>query len=133
MIVSRGGSHEDKTEKTHVPDVRSASLDVARSNIESHGLHIGSITYQPSNQAEGTVVSQSPSPDSEIEDGGTVDLVISSREDNRPETRDAEIYREHGEQNAEQSTVESEQSLTQEEIFDGSNAPSREGGAIKNR
>ena len=133
LVVSRGGSHEDKTEKTRVPDVRSASLEVARSNIESHGLHIGSITYQPSNQAEGTVVSQSPSPDSEIEDGGTVDLVISSREDNRPETRDAEIYREHGEQNAEQSTVESEQSLTQEEIFDGSNAPSREGGAIKNR
>ena len=34
LIVSRGGnSHEDKTEKLTVPDVRSASLDVARSNM----------------------------------------------------------------------------------------------------
>ena len=133
LVVSRG-SHEDKTEKIHVPDVRNASLDVARSNIESHGLHVGSITYQTSNQAEGTVVSQTPSPNVEIEDGGSVDLVVAVREDNRPETRDAEIYREHGEQNFDErpATNESTTTFSAEETFDV-DAPSREGGGIKNR
>ena len=135
LVVSRGdNSHEDKTEKIHVPDVRSASLDVARSSIESHGLRVGSITYQKSNQAADTVVSQTPSPDSEVEDGSAVDLVIASSEDNRPETREAEIYREHGEQNFEESpTNETETNYSQEEIFDVGDAPSREGGGIKNR
>jgi len=135
LIVSRGGtSHEDKTEKIHVPDVRSASLDVARSNIESRGLHVGSITYQTSNQAEGTVVSQSPSPDSEIDDGGSVDLVIASHEDNRPETREAEIYREHGEQNLDESPATNETVTTfSAEENSESETPSREGGGVKNR
>ena len=133
LIVSRG-SHEDKTEKIHVPDVRNASLDVARSNIESQGLRVGSISYQSSNQAEGTVVSQIPSPNSEIEDGGSVDLVIASREDSRPETREAEIYREHGEQNFDEQSATNETPMTfsAEENIDSS-APSREGGGIKNR
>ncbi len=135
LVVSRGGSsREEKNEKVTVPDVRSASLDVARASLEGRGLQVGSISYQTSNQAEGTVVSQSPSPDTEVEQGESIDLVIASREDNRPETRDAEIYREHGEQNYDEPTSPSngETVFTSEENIDD-DVPSREGGGMKNR
>ena len=138
LIVSRGGgsgesSHSEETshEKVQVPDVQNASLDVARSGIEGRGLRVGGITYQVSSQAEGTVVSQSPSPDSDVEAGSYVDLVIASREDSRysertePRTFDERSYNEGTLHETEPSPS------VQEEVADP--VPSREGGGTKSR
>ena len=85
LIVSRG-EPEKKVEEvkvtreyTHVPNVENASLSVAESGIENRGLHVGSVTYEDSTQAEGTVIAQYPSPDAEVEVGTSVDLVIARR------------------------------------------------------
>ena len=140
LVVSRGGSsnssHEEtvQQEKVHVPDVRGASLDVARSGIEGRGLSVGGITYQASHQAEGTVVSQDPSPDTELSEGASVDLVIASREERRSENRDAEIYREHGAQNYDEpASAENSTVYTPEENNNNYDVPSRESGGTKNR
>ena len=95
LIVSRGGgepdnksSEPDKPDKktddnkpaqkvVRVPNVYDASLGAAEDGIEGRGLYVGSVTYQESSQAEGTVISQYPSPDAEVEIGSTVDLVIA--------------------------------------------------------
>lgn len=90
ITVSRGESttpsknyEEDepvKVVKTSVPDLRGASLDVARSGLESRGLTVGVVSYQSSAQAEGTVISQTPSSGTELYSGDSVDLVISERD-----------------------------------------------------
>ena len=69
-----------KVTKTSVPDLRGASLEVARSGLESRGLTVGIVTYQVSGQAEGTVISQTPSSGTEMYSGEAVDLVISERD-----------------------------------------------------
>ena len=85
LIVSRGET-EKRVEEVHVtkkvtrvPNVENASLEVAKSGIEGRGLSVGSVTTQESSQVEGTVISQYPSPDSEVELGTTVDLVIARK------------------------------------------------------
>ncbi len=97
LIISRGESEKSKNSsdenKITVPDVHNASLEVARSGIESHGLNVGAVVYEISNQAEGTVVSQNPSAGSEISAGGSVDLVIATRESIHEE-QPAENYHE---------------------------------------
>ena len=91
LIVSRG-EPEKKVEEvkvtkkvTRVPNVENAGLSVAEDGIEGRGLHVGKITYQDSNQAEGTVVAQYPNPDSEVELGSYVDLVVARRPEPQPE------------------------------------------------
>lgn len=83
LIVSRGEQKVEEvrvTQKvTRVPNVENASLSIAEEGIEGRGLKVGSVTSQDSNQAEGTVISQYPSPDSEVELGSSVDLVIARR------------------------------------------------------
>ena len=90
LIVSRG-EPEKKVEEvkvtreyTHVPNVENASLSVAESGIEGRGLRVGSVTYEESTQAEGTVIAQYPSPDAEIEVGSSVDLVIARHAEPEP-------------------------------------------------
>lgn len=93
ITVSRGESttpsknYEEeepvKVVKTSVPDLRGASLDVARSGLESRGLTVGVVSYQSSAQAEGTVISQTPSGGTELYSGESVDLVISDRDPSR--------------------------------------------------
>ena len=73
LTVSKG----EQTKTASVPNVKGASLETARSTLASHKLKVGSITYAASNQAAGTVVSQSPAETSEIEEGSTVDLVLA--------------------------------------------------------
>ena len=89
LVISRGEKEKPKSEeKISVPDVHNASLEVARAGLEGRGLSVGSIVYEISNQAEGTVISQNPSAGSEISSGGSVDLVIASREEPRTESRE---------------------------------------------
>jgi len=89
LIVSRG---EQKVEEvqvtkkvTRVPDVENASLAIAEDGIIGRGLKVGSVTTQESNQAEGTVITQYPAPDTEVELGSSVDLVVARRAEIQPE------------------------------------------------
>ncbi|MBQ9496306.1 MAG: PASTA domain-containing protein, partial [Selenomonadaceae bacterium] len=89
LIVSRG-EPEKKVEKvtqkvTRVPNVENASLGTAEDAIEGRGLHVGAITYEDSGQAPGSIVAQYPSPDSEVELGSSVDLVVARRPEPTPE------------------------------------------------
>ena len=87
LIVSRGLSNvainknmppvAPAVEKISVPNVENASLEVAKSNLINSGFLIGNVTYQESSQAEGTIISQNPAPDSSVEKGTSVDLIIA--------------------------------------------------------
>jgi len=72
---------EPAIEKIYVPNVQSASLDVAKSNIENSGLTVGEIIYQESTQAAGTIISQNPAPDSYVESGTSIELVVAYQEE----------------------------------------------------
>ncbi len=89
LVVSRGTTKKEP-EKTKVPDVHNASVEVAQAGIEGRGLIVGSITSEISTQAEGTVVSQSPAPDTEVEVGSAVNLVVAKREAAPVETFESE-------------------------------------------
>ena len=81
LVVSRGEKKVEEvtvTQKvTRVPNVENAGLTVAESSIEGRGLRVGAVTSRESTQAEGTVISQYPSPDTEVELGSSVDLVVA--------------------------------------------------------
>ena len=62
-----------------VPNVTGGTLDAARDVLKSHGLSVGAVSKQPSRQAAGTVVSQSPV-SGEVDEGSSVDLVIAEEE-----------------------------------------------------
>lgn len=133
LIISRGESEKPKTsdEKVSVPDVHNASYEVAREGIESRGLHVGSVTYENSNQAEGTVVSQSPSAGSEISSGGSIDLVIAIHEGSRSESRESHNTSEEVQTYAE-PPAETNYSSSNENENDVS-PPSRENTGNKSR
>ncbi len=134
LIVSRG-EPERKVEEVkrttkqtvRVPNVENASLAVAEDGIASRGLYVGSVTTQESSQAEGTVITQYPAPDAEVETGSTVDLVISRRPEPEPEP-----IREPEHEST--SETESRQSETFPDIpVQNDDAPSREDDQSKGR
>ena len=85
LTVSRGQSAkvENKNSeppavaKIDVPTVENLSLDIAQYNIENSGLSVGKIYYEESEQAEGTIISQNPAPNSAVDAGTSVDLVVA--------------------------------------------------------
>ena len=93
LIVSRGGGEPDNkkheepkpAQKVHVPNVEGIGLGAAEDDIAGRGLYVGSVTYQESSQAEGTVITQYPSPNAEVTEGSVVDLVIARRPEPQPE------------------------------------------------
>ena len=129
LVVSRG-EPEKKVEEvkvtqkvTRVPNVENASLSVAEDGIEGRGLHVGTVSYQDSTQAEGTVVAQYPSADSEVELGTYVDLVIARRAEVREPEPAPEPVRE----------PETPQSNDFPDIPVQNDVPSREGDQAKER
>lgn len=126
LIISRGESEKSKTseEKISVPDVHNASLDVARAGIEGRGLTVGSVSYENSSQAEGTVVSQSPSAGSEISSGGSVDLIIAVHEETQTESRENDDSKETQTQTYSEPPAENNNDVT---------PPSREDTSKKER
>jgi eukaryotic-like serine/threonine-protein kinase len=74
IVISKG----EKTKQVSLPDYSGGTLDAARANLSSLNLRVGNVTKQDSKQAEGTVISQSPSPGSQVNEGGSVDLVIAA-------------------------------------------------------
>ncbi len=60
-----------------VPDLRGSSLQDAKSLIEELGLKVGRVTQRDSNQLPGTVIDQTPAPETEVLEGTEINLVIS--------------------------------------------------------
>lgn len=81
-----------QSSKTYVPDVYGGSYESARAGIEERGLHVGSVTYRASEQAEGTVLSQIPAPDTSVDVGTSVDLILSKHEDPPVYSDEPEVY-----------------------------------------
>ena len=79
ITVSKG----KQTRKVSVPKVQGGALDATESALASRKLHV-SIEYKASSQAPGTVISQSPSAGTEVEEGSAVTLVIA--EERKDET-----------------------------------------------
>lgn len=87
LTISRGQKvkAETKPEKTEppvvekisVPNVNNVNLEIATSILKDSGLSVGTITYEESPQAEGTIVSQYPAADSEISAGTSIDLIVA--------------------------------------------------------
>ncbi len=78
--------------KAYVPDVYGGSYESARAGIEERGLHVGSVTYRASEQAEGTVLSQIPAPDTSVDVGASVDLILSKHEDPPVYSDEPEVF-----------------------------------------
>lgn len=78
--------------KAFVPDVSGGSYESARAGIEERGLHVGSVTYRASEQAEGTVLSQIPAPDTSVDVGASVDLILSKHEDPPVYSDEPEVF-----------------------------------------
>ncbi len=140
LVVSRGEPaepSEPKVEEVHVthkvtrvPDVENASLSVAEDGIEGRGLRVGSVTYKDSSQAEGTVISQYPSPDSEVDLGSSVDLVIARRAEPQSEPESEPVYHEPEPQ---RSNEPISQPTTSPDTSTHEDVPSREGEQSKGR
>lgn len=75
-----------------VPDVRGKSLDTASSMLSDAKLNVGNITYQDSDEDEGTVISQGYNPNDHVDEYTAVDLVVSSgKRSQSSETKTAEV------------------------------------------
>lgn len=75
LVVSRGREIIQVT----IPDVRGMSEADAKSTIEQSGLQVANVTSEYSdNVDEGDIISQSPEPGQTVEQGTSIDLVVSS-------------------------------------------------------
>lgn len=74
IIVSKG----EKKKTVTMPDYKGMSIDSARSSVEANGLVVTSVTQQSSSEPAGTVIDQTPSPGSKIQEGSSVSLIVSN-------------------------------------------------------
>lgn len=74
ITVSKG----EKIQKVALPNFAGMSYDAVQSSLAANKLHVGSISKQNSAKTSGTVLEQSPSPGSEVQEGSAVNLVVSS-------------------------------------------------------
>ncbi len=64
--------------QVEVPDLTGLTQDEAVAALKAAHLQLGTPTTQPSDQPEGTVVSQDPLPGQKVDKGSTVDVVLSA-------------------------------------------------------
>ena len=81
ITISKG----KKVKKVTVPNVKGGTLSAAESTLKGKGLSV-SVEKKESSQAPGTVISQSPAADSEVESGFTVTLVVAEEAAGKKET-----------------------------------------------
>ncbi|MEY8409815.1 PASTA domain-containing protein [Lachnospiraceae bacterium 62-26] len=75
LVVSRGPK---PPEKVSVPPVTNSSLENAKKMLNSAGLRVGNISYQYDDSVPaGSVISCSPGEGNSVEEGTTVNLVVS--------------------------------------------------------
>lgn len=73
LVISNG----KEVKMTSVPKVTGISESAARSSLEAVKLSLGNVTHQNSDSEAGTVISQSPVENTQVEEGSKVDIVIS--------------------------------------------------------
>lgn len=78
---------ENSEEKVPVPDVQGGTMSEAEKKLKAVGLKLGNVKKEKSNEPEGTVISQDPSPDSESPKGSYVNIVISEGDAEPEETQ----------------------------------------------
>jgi serine/threonine-protein kinase len=71
IVVSSG------PEQVTVPSLRRLDQASAEARIRDAGLEVGSVTFQPSEAAEGTVIAQDPSATATVDPGTRVNIVIA--------------------------------------------------------
>lgn len=81
ITISKG----KQTKRVSVPKVQGGALDAAESALASRKLSV-SVEHKASSQAPGTVISQSPSAGTEVEEGSTVTLVVAEERMNETDT-----------------------------------------------
>lgn len=73
LTISKG-----KTIKlVNVPDFTGGTLDAAKDRLKQIKLSLGTVTSEKSRQASGTILHQTPSAGTEVDEGTTVDFVLS--------------------------------------------------------
>ncbi|OHW62645.1 serine/threonine-protein kinase PrkC [Andreesenia angusta] len=70
-----------EVEEILVPSLLGESLERAKSIIEENELELGDVLYEYSPESEGTVISQTPRANKNVEKGATVDLIVSKGEE----------------------------------------------------
>ena len=61
-----------------VPDLSGLTVDQARQRLKDVGLVVGKVTQQSvDNKPDGVIIAQSPSGDSKVSKGTTIDLVVN--------------------------------------------------------
>ncbi len=73
-VVSLG---PEPAPQVQVPSLRGQTLSEARNRLENVGLRVGNTTYEASDQEYGTVIRVEPSEGSSVEEGSSVNLVLS--------------------------------------------------------
>jgi serine/threonine-protein kinase len=71
IVVSTGPA------QVTVPSVRGVDQATAEQRIRDAGLEVGSVTFQPSEADEGTVISQDPSATAKVDPGTRVNIVVA--------------------------------------------------------
>lgn len=73
LTVSKG----KQIKLVRVPNFTGGTLDNAKDQLKQLKLSLGTVTYEKSRQASGTVLRQTPSAGTDIDEGTTVDFVLS--------------------------------------------------------
>lgn len=113
LVISKG-----KTVKTvKVLDVTGLKEDAAKRLLESNSLKIGNIRTQESDQEPGSIISQNPKANTVVEEGTTVELIISvkPREDQQQQEQEQQQEDEADQQQNEQEKLYKEQQKKYEE------------------
>jgi eukaryotic-like serine/threonine-protein kinase len=71
IVVSSG------PEQVTVPSLRGLDQAAAEARIRGEGLEVGSVTFQPSEATEGTVIAQDPGATAKVDPGTRVNIVIA--------------------------------------------------------
>jgi serine/threonine-protein kinase len=77
-IVLSKGPKKDQDVTDMVPNLLGKTLESAEYTITQYGYVLGSVTYEDSDRAEGTVIGQTPTGGTKLDKGGVIDLVLSN-------------------------------------------------------
>lgn len=78
------------------PTLFGLDAEEAIRRIAEEGLTFNEIFYEPSTYKSGTVIDQSLEPDTEVEPGTPIDIVLSEEEPDEPSGRPVNLFRAVG-------------------------------------
>ncbi|MCE1165282.1 MAG: PASTA domain-containing protein [Bacteroidetes bacterium] len=112
LIISNGALLGDLI----IPDVIGKKLNDAKKIIEDRKLKVGKITYQPSDQEQGTVIDQYPKKDKSAKENTPVELFVAKKKTEKEKAFDVEgdieqgNNREHNKDNGDKVKTETDKS-----------------------